>query len=197
MKLDPVMRIAVIVGGVALLATWFGVRPLHVRAAAIEQEASLLHRRAAAETVPAAHLDAFRREAERRESMIEREKVFDLPVGPPDLAKVMRRLSLPIDGVRVVDQTFTARRTRSAGLGSPEWWRSSPIEVELVADWASIRRFIGLVDGLTTPTRITTLELERLEEESAMARLRIEIDALHLAATAGMNEQATNPEIER
>ena len=26
-----------IVGGVALLATWFGVRPLHVRAAAIEQ----------------------------------------------------------------------------------------------------------------------------------------------------------------
>ena len=197
MKLDPVMRIAATVGVAALLATWFGVRPLHVRAATIEEEASALHRRAAAETVPAARLDAHRREAARREAMIEREGVFDLPVGPPDLARVIRRLSLPIDGVRVIDQTFTARRTRSAGIGAPEWWRSSPIEVELVADWASIRRFIGFVDGLATPTRITTFELERLDERSTLARLRIEIDALHLAASAGAEEGAPPQEVER
>lgn len=197
MKLDPVMRIASVVGVVALLATWFGVRPLHVRAAAIEEEASALQRRAAAETVPAARLDAYRHEAARRESMIERERVFDLPVGPPDLARVIRRLSLPIDGVRVIDQTFTARRTRSAGIGAPEWWRSSPIEVELVADWPSIRRFIGFVDGLATPTRITNFELERTPESSAMARLRIEIDALHLAASAGVEDGDAPQEIER
>ncbi len=184
MKIDPIMKLAAIAGGAALLATWFGVRPLHVRASLIEDEAATLHLRASEETVPAARLNAFRREADRRAEMLDQEKVFDLPVGPPDLAGVIRRLSLPIDGIRVIDQTFTAGRSVSAGLGSPEWWRSSPVQVELVADWPSIRRLLGLIDELSTPVRTTTIEIERLESEPGIARLRLELDALHLVDEA-------------
>ena len=192
MKIDPIMRLAAVAGGAALLATWFGVRPLHVRAASIEHEALTLHIRASEETVPAARLDAFRREAIRRAEMLEQEQVLDLPVGPPDLAGVIRRLSLPIDGIRVIDQTFTAGRSTSAGLGSPEWWRSSPVQVELVADWASIRRLLGLIDALSTPVRTTTIEIERLDSKPGIARLRLELDALHLADDASGGRPVTD-----
>lgn len=185
MKIEPTMRMAAIAGLVGAMATWFGVRPLHLRAATIESETSRLREMVAEETVPAAELASVAGEADRRGRMIERERVGSLPVGPPDLAGVIRRLSLTIDGVRVMDQTFTARRPVSAGIGAPESWRSCPIQVELVADWTSIRDFLELVDDLPTPVRTTNFRLERLESEGNLARLRLELDALHLAASPG------------
>ena len=180
MKLEPTMRFAVVAGVVGAMATWFGVRPLHLRAATIETETRRLHEMVAAETVPAAKLSSVAHEAERRARMMEMEKVGTLPVGPPDLADVIRRLSLPIDGVRVDDQTFTARRSASAGIGAPEWWKSRPVHVELVADWASIRGLLVLVDNLPNPVRTTSFRLERLESDRGLARLHLELDALHL-----------------
>lgn len=185
MKLEPTMRLAAIVGVVGAMATWFGVRPLHLRASTIESETSRLREMVAEETVPAAELASVAGEAERRGRMIEQEQVVSLPVGPPDLAGVIRRLSLTIDGIRVMDQTFTARRPVAAGIGAPEWWRSCPIQVELVADWDSIRDFLELVDDLPTPVRTTNFRLERLESQGNLARLDLELDALHLAASPG------------
>lgn len=184
MRLEPTMRLAVAAGVVGAMATWFGVRPLHLRAGVVEAETERLHEMVAAETVPAAKLSSVAHEADRRSRMMEMERVDSLPVGPPDLADVIRRLSLPIDGVRVVDQTFTARRSASAGIGAPEWWKSSPVHVELVADWASIRGFLKLVDDLPTPVRTTSFRLERLDSDRGHARLHLELDALHLAESS-------------
>ena len=192
MKLEPTMRLAAVVGVIGAMATWFGVRPLHLRAAMVESETERLHEMVAAETVPAAMLSSVAQEAERRARMMEREKVGSLPMGPPDLADVIRRLSLPIDGVRVVDQTFTARRSASAGIGAPEWWKSRPVHVELVADWASIRGFLMLVDDLPNPVRTTSFRLERIDSDRGMARLHLELDALHLAESpAGRSDGAS------
>lgn len=183
MSMQPTMRLAVLVGLIGAMATWFGVRPLHVRAAIIENETERLREMVAEETVPAAELAAVVREATRRGRMIETEKVDSLPTGPPDLAGVIRRLSLPIDGIRVMDQTFTARRSASAGIGAPAWWKSRPVQVEIVADWSSIRGFLELVDDLPNPVRTTTFRLERLDSEAGMARLQLELDALHLSGS--------------
>ena len=192
MKLEPTMRLAAVVGVIGAMATWFGVRPLHLRAAMVESETERLHEMVAAETVPAAMLSSVAQEAERRARMMEREKVGSLPMGPPDLADVIRRLSLPIDGVRVEDQTFTARRSASAGIGAPEWWKSRPVHVELVADWASIRGFLMLVDDLPNPVRTTSFRLERIDSDRGMARLHLELDALHLAESpAGRSDGAS------
>ena len=181
MKMEPTMRIAAVAGIIGAVATWFGVRPLHVRASLVEAETERLHEMVAAETVPAAELTSVAREADRRSRMMSVEKVGSLPVGPPDLADVIRRLSLPIDGFRVEDQTFTARRSASAGIGAPEWWKSRPVHVELVADWPSIRGFLTLVDELPNPVRTTSLRIERLDSDRGLARLHLELDALHLA----------------
>ena len=192
MKIEPTMRLAIVVGVIGAMATWFGVRPLHLRAAVVEAETQRLHEMVAAETVPAAELTSVAREAERRSRMMEAEKVGSLPIGPPDLADVIRRLSLPIDGVRVEDQTFTARRSASAGIGAPEWWKSRPVHVELVADWSSIRGFLSLVDDLPNPVRTTSFRLERLDSDGGLARLHLELDALHLAGSPAGNSQVVS-----
>ena len=56
MKMEPTMRIAAVAGIIGAVATWFGVRPLHVRASLVEAETERLHEMVAAETVPAAEL---------------------------------------------------------------------------------------------------------------------------------------------
>ena len=189
MKLEPTMRMAVVVGVIGAMATWFGVRPLHLRASMVEEETERLREMVAAETVPATELVSVAREADRRSRMMQDEKVGSLPIGPPDLADVIRRLSLPIDGVRVEDQTFTARRSASAGIGAPEWWKSRPVHVELVADWPSIRGFLSLVDELPNPVRTTSFRLERIDSERGLARLHLELDALHLAHSPSGDSQ--------
>lgn len=188
MSMQVTTRTATIVAGIGLVVVWFGVRPLHVRASTIESESRRLDRMVEEQTVPEAELEAVSAEAERRNRMIREEGVDGLPVGAPDLAAIIRDLSLPIDGSRVLDQTFTARQTGPAGLGAPDWWRSSPIEVELTADWESIRMFLGFVDSIETPVRTTSLRLERTDDPRGLARLRLELDALHLSAPSGTDE---------
>ena len=80
MRLEPTMRLAVAAGVVGAMATWFGVRPLHLRAGVVEAETERLHEMVAAETVPAAKLSSVAHEADRRSRMMEMERVDSLPV---------------------------------------------------------------------------------------------------------------------
>ena len=119
MTVDRVFRTALILAAAAAFAVWFGVRPLHTRAGLLEADVDDLRERIAESSVPEARLDAARTERDRRRSMLAIEGFDRMPAGIPDVAGVIRRLSLPIDGLRVLDQTFTAGRAGAAASGAP------------------------------------------------------------------------------
>lgn len=190
MTLDRTTRLALAVTGATVLAVWFGVRPLHVRASTLEGDVADLQVRIAESSVPEARLDAARLERDRRRSMLVGEGFDRLPGGTPDVAGVIRRLSLPIDGLRVFDQTFTAGRAGAAASGGPEGWRATPVRLEVVGDWAAIRELLGLVDDLPGPVRTTALRLQRTEVDHAPAvRLELELDVLHRDAVTDREEK--------
>jgi len=186
MTMDRVLKTAMVVAGATALATWFGVRPLHLRAADLEQDVASLHERIAISSVPEARLEAARAERDRRREMLRREGFDRMPDGSPDLAGVIRRLSLPIDGVRVLDQTFTAGRSGTAASGAPDGWFATPIRVELVGDWSAVRDLLEVVDGLDVPVRTTSVRLERTDVEGGgAARLELDLDVLHRSVGTG------------
>lgn len=185
MNLDRTMQAAVLIALGAMLATWFGVRPLHVRADALEQRTTDLLVRADEAEVPTARLERLRMERDRRRRMLEDECPLVDAAMPPDLASVVGRVSLPIDGVTVVDQTFTAGTAGPAGLAAPEDWRATMIVIETVASWTAIRRQLTLVEALDVPVRTTSFDLERLESGGGMARLTLKLDVLHRAIDPG------------
>lgn len=189
MTIDRTTRMALVVTAATVMAVWFGVRPLHVRAASLETDVDDLRERIAESSVPEAQLDATRVERDRRRSMLAAEGFESLPDGTPDVAGVIRRLSLPIDGHRVLDQTFTAGRAGAAANGAPDGWRATPVRVEVVGDWSAIRDLLDLVDDLPGPVRTTALRLNRTEVEGLpAARLELELDVLHRDATASGEE---------
>ena len=109
-----------------------------------------------------------------------------MPDGSPDLAGVIRRLSLPIDRVRVLDQTFTAGRSALAASGAPDGWSATPIRVELVGDWSAVRELLQVVDGLDVPVRTTAIRLERSQVDGGVAaRLELDLDVLHRSEGVG------------
>jgi hypothetical protein len=183
MTIDRVFKTALVVAGATALATWFGVRPLHLRAADLEQDVESLHERIAVSSVPEARLAAAQRERDHRRELLRREGFDRMPDGSPDLAGVIRRLSLPIDHVRVLDQTFTAGRSGTAGNGAPDGWFATPIRVELDGDWSAVRELLDVVDGLDVPVRTTRLQLKRSEVDGGVAaRLELDLDVLHRSA---------------
>jgi hypothetical protein len=186
MTMDRVLRTATVLAGATALATWFGVRPLHLRAADLERDVDALHERIAVSSVPEARLDAARRERDRRRDMLRQEGFERMPDGSPDLAGVIRRLSLPIDRVRVLDQTFTAGRSALAASGAPDGWSATPIRVELVGDWSAVRELLQVVDGLDVPVRTTAIRLERSQVDGGVAaRLELDLDVLHRSEGVG------------
>jgi hypothetical protein len=192
MSLDRVLKTAMGLAAATALATWFGVRPLHLRASELERDVVSLQDRIAVAAVPEARLESVRQERDRRRGMLRHEGFDRMPEGNPDLAGVIRRLSLPIDRIRVLDQTFTAGRSGSAANAAPSGWSATPIRVELVGDWSAVRELLAVVDGLEVPVRTTTIRLERTEIDGGpAARLELELDVLHRRDESG--EEAARP----
>lgn len=185
MNLDRTMQAAIAIALGTVLATWFGVRPLHVRADGFERRTADLLERADEAEVPTARLERLREERDRRRRMLEAECPLAEAAFPPDLASVVGRVSLPIDGVDVVDQTFTAGNAGPAGLAAPEDWRATMIVIETVASWPAIRRQLALVEALEVPVRTTAFDLERLEARAGLARLTLRLDVLHRTTDPG------------
>ena len=186
---DRIIQYAAGVGILASLVAWFGIVPLHVRASDQEAETASLLTRVAASPMPADRLVPFREELERRLRMLRLECPVGVDQGPPDLAGIIRKLSLPIDGLAVIDQTFTAERSGPTGFDLDLPWEVTPIRIELTASWSAIANVLELIEGMETPNRMTEFKLDRdLDPEVEIARVSIEIEVLHRV------EPVENPE---
>ena len=180
MNADRIIQSAVGIAILAAVVAWFGIVPLHARAARQEVETASLLARVAESPVPADRLVPFRVELDRRIQMLGRECPTGVHVGPPDLAGIIRTLSLPIDGVIVIDQTFTAERSGMVGIEADPPWEVTPIRIELTASWPAIEDVLDRIESMDVPNRLTEFRLDRDPEiDAEIARVSIEIEVLH------------------
>ena len=170
---------AIVVAVIGFSAVRFMVSPLHARADRINAAHASLLERISGWPGEEALLAPLRNEIQNRRSLIAREQ---RPVpGQPDLAGLIRRLSLEIDGKHVIDQTFVAGRRGPAATGAPEHWRSVPLTVELVSDFPTLFALVQKIEETSEPVRVTKITIERLkgEEFGSMARTVLVLDAIH------------------
>lgn len=176
-------RNAILIAAVVLLGiivARFLVHPLHARADAVEQEYAELLGRVAGWPGADAVLDPLREELLRRQEMASIEQ-RPVPLHP-DLAGLIRRLSLDIDGVHVIDQTFVAGRRGPAATAAPDSWRSVPLTMELVSDFQALNDLLIRIEASPEPVRITRMSVERLEgsdNDRTIARATLVLDAVY------------------
>ena len=162
------------------MAARFLVHPLHARADEINRDYEALLARVDGWPGKDAVLAPLQNELSRRTTMMESEQ---RPVPTrPDLAGLIRQLSLEIDGFRVVDQTFAAGRRGPAATAAPDNWRSVPLTMELVAEFDALDELLLKIEGSPDPIRITRLSIERIDEpgsDRAIARTTLVLDAVY------------------
>lgn len=164
---------------VGLLAAKFLVHPLHARADAVHAAHALLEDRVSNWHGSEHVLDPLKGELNHRRAIVEEEQQH-IP-HTPDLAGLIRRLSLEIDRRRVIDQTFVAGRRGLAATGAPASWKSVPLTMELVSDYASMRALIERIEEYPDPVRITRLSIERMKDvsgEMGIARTTLVLDVI-------------------
>ena len=82
----------------------------------------------------------------------------------PDVADLMRSLSTPIDGERVLDQTFTAgRAVPIEGIKEDNLWML-PVTVEMKTEFAVVQELLSQVESLSRLVRIGSVRMEVTDE---------------------------------
>ena len=87
------------------------------------------------------------------------EDLKTVPTGP-DIADLMRRLSLPVDGETVRDQTFTAGSAGEAVIGKESEARIMPLTIDMVARFDSVFALIQAAESMPRLVRVASVRLE-------------------------------------
>jgi hypothetical protein len=163
-----------------VLVARFLVHPLHARANDLNTEYSSLLERVDGWPGEDAVLSPLRDELHHRLDIVAKEQ---RPIPEePDLAGLIRQLSINIDGFNVIDQTFVAGRKGSAATGAPESWRSVPLTMELVSDYQSLQGVMKTIEANADPVRITRVSIERIEqadESHPLIKATLVLDVIH------------------
>lgn len=98
-----------------------------------------------------------------------------------DIAGLMRVLSLPVDGVHIRDQTFTAGAVRRAVPGSDLPVQVQPLTVDMQARFDSVFALMRATESMDRLLRISSLNLScdrRREEDPVFATASVVIEAV-------------------
>lgn len=108
----------------------------------------------------------------------------------PEVAELIRKLSLPVDGVSVVDQTFTAGTAEEVPTGDKSPIKSLPLKVEMTATFDSIFALVRAAESMNQLMRISSLKVicKRDEKTSDLAPV--------LSASVGLEALFDPPQLE-
>lgn len=104
----------------------------------------------------------------------------------PELADVIRRLSLKVDGATVLDQSFAAGTETDAAIGRPELARAMPLTVELEARFDSVFALLRAAETMGRLVRISSVQLScnRLTDvEPPIIEATLGLDAIYASST--------------
>jgi Tfp pilus assembly protein PilO len=151
--------ILVVIGMIVVMVfgVWTMVVPTYQRAAAIEQQASQLRDKIEDLSGQTEVVARLAKEVEETQARVEHE-LRSIP-DSPDLAELMRKLSLPVDKSRVLDQTFTKGSTSEAIPGGKSMMQTMPLTVELEATFDSVFALLRNAESIRQLVRISTLSV--------------------------------------
>lgn len=115
------------------------------------------------------------------------EEDFKAIPGGPDLAGLMRVLSLPVDGSTLRDQMFKAGESREAAPGSDLATRVAPLTVDMEARFDAIYSLIVKAESMDRLLRVSSVNItcERIDEsDQRFARATVVLEAIYEPETA-------------
>jgi Tfp pilus assembly protein PilO len=129
-----------------------------------DAERDVAFRRAALEQLREDHADACRNVPDR-----------------PDVANLMNHLSIGVDGVTVLDQTFTVRGTPDTA--ADDRFEILPLVVELETSFGHTFDVIRRVEALDRLVRVRSVrmegDMETLNDQSAMIKTSVGLDVVY------------------
>lgn len=171
-----VLSVSVVLALGGLLLVW----PSYREAARHNQQTLLLHHKGENYELQAQRIATLTMQLEEMTHRVD----TGLKVIPdsPDIAGLMRRLSMPVDGVHVQDQTFTAGEPREAVPGGDLPVRVQPLTVEMEARFDSIFALTRLAESMDRLLRIAsisvTVDSQNRDDDRAIANASIVLEAV-------------------
>jgi hypothetical protein len=100
--------------------------------------------------------------------LMESQVAFDCKLVPasPDTAQIVKALSLEVDGLHVLDQSFTAGATASK-LQQENSFAIQPLAVTLHADFDAIFSVVQNVESMNRLIRVSSLRISTINSEGA------------------------------
>lgn len=98
------------------------------------------------------------------------ERCKEIPASP-EVAELIRKLSLPVDGVSVTDQTFTAGSAEAIDASGLEGWTfwAMPLKVEMSATFESIYALLRAAESMNQLMRVSSLKVICKRDEKSSA----------------------------
>jgi hypothetical protein len=148
-----------VVGVVALAAivAWVIIWPNYREAAEVKQRIVELERKIAGhgeQSIAIASLSSEVNNARRR-----METELKVMPASPDVADLIRKLSLPVDGANVIDQTFTAGSPVDVNIGDAGSAKAMPLMVELAATFDSVFALLRSAESMDRLLRIASVKV--------------------------------------
>lgn len=177
--------ITLVGGGAAGLALGLGLLAgpaWRERAAAHAERADLDVRMAGLTDQTAAVTRLAEELAERRDTL--RTSLKEIP-DSPDVAAIMRQLSLPADGATVLDQTFTAGTAGDAVVGTPGPEQVVPLTVDVRARFDSVFALMLAAESMDRLVRVASVRMavdpEYADEEAPIVTASIGLEVVYAA----------------
>jgi len=85
--------------------------------------------------------------------------------GRPGVSEIMRKLSLPVDGMTVLDQTFTAGGAGDAVIGAEHAEQAVRVSVEMDATFEAVFALIHAAEKLDRLVRVGTVRLSAARDQ--------------------------------
>ncbi|MHC5026977.1 MAG: type 4a pilus biogenesis protein PilO [Planctomycetota bacterium] len=113
----------------------------------------------------------------------------DIPRQPQN-AELIRRLSVPVDGLVVQEQTFSAARATKAVPGSELPYKSIPVTIEMVSTFDSIFAIVQAAESMSRLVRVASVRIDHdvrsgpQDEVSDFLSATLVLEAIYEPATA-------------
>jgi len=102
----------------------------------------------------------------------------------PDIEELIRKLSLPVDNVSVMDQAFSTGSPEDVNLGAASELRAMPVKVEMSATFESIFALIRAAESMEQLMRVSSVKVickrdEKTSDTLPMLNASVGLEAIY------------------
>ncbi len=171
---------------VLVVVGWlFIVWPVHQEIAAVNEQMAALRQKSEASRGHSQEIERLTTALREASDRIDSE--FKIIPDSPNIAGLMRSLSLPVDNVTIRDQTFTAGQPKEAVPGADFPVKTLPLTVEMVSRFDAVFALIRAAEAQDRLVRISSVNIASSgddDQEHPLVTASIRLDAVFEPAQA-------------